>query len=160
MHRVPISPRTRTKTELSVRAHDRASSVRLLRIGIASPAQVRARTIAIAKGEVHLEPREPKLWIPSIEALGRIMSTSNIAMLDTVRDRRPESVKALASLIDRAPSNVFRTLRAMERMGLVSLHPAGGRALRPEVLFDRVTIDLNLLSTRDTDVAIPAAAAS
>ena len=41
--------------------------MKTLRIGIASPAEMKSRTLAVARGELTLGPDEPKLWFASIE---------------------------------------------------------------------------------------------
>ena len=42
-------------------ARQRSDAMKTLRIGIASPAEMRSRTLAVARGERKLGPDEPKL---------------------------------------------------------------------------------------------------
>ncbi|MEE7477082.1 MarR family transcriptional regulator [Methylobacterium hispanicum] len=117
---------------------------RVLRIGIASPQQMRARTIAIARGALKPGPDDPKIWVPSFEALGRLMTEQNTALLARIRASRPASIKDLSRIVERKPSNLLRTLRAMEKHGLVRLRRDRGRALQPEVPFDRIEVGVEL----------------
>ena len=113
---------------------------RVLMVGIASPAATQARLMAIARGERRRAPNEPKVWFASMEAVSRIHTPENKALLAILREEKPANVKELAAKLDRAPSNVLRTLRTLERRGFVELHPAGGRSLRPEATFEVLVV--------------------
>jgi len=110
----------------------------VLRIGIASREQMRARTIAIAKGEMKASVDDPKVWFTSIESLAQVLSTKNQLLLEMIRRRKPSSMKALASVAKREESNLSRTLRTMERYGLVRLTKGEHGRLIPEVPYDAV----------------------
>ena len=112
-----------------------------LTIGIASRDQMRARTIAIARGEYKPRADEPKVWFTSMESLAQVLSTKNQLLLEMIRRSRPNSVKELAKLSGREESNLSRTLHTMERYKLVSLRQENGR-LVPEVLYDRLAFEL------------------
>lgn len=90
-------------------------------IGIASQDTIRARALAIARGERKPAPGEPKIWFTSMRSLAEVLSDDNRALLKLIRKHRPESLAQLADLSGRAPSNLSRTLRTMERYGLVEL---------------------------------------
>ena len=55
----------------------KASARRTLRIGIASVEAMKARSMAIARGEVKPASDEPKIWFPSAESLGKVLSNKN-----------------------------------------------------------------------------------
>jgi len=93
--------------------------MKTLRIGIASVADMKARTLAVARGEVTLGPDEPKLWFTSIESLARVLSDRNRLLLDLIIEQQPNSLAELEALSGRAKSNLSRTLKSMERFGLV-----------------------------------------
>ena len=61
-------------------------------------------------------------------------------MLTTIAEAT-QSIDALAAKSGRAKSNLSRTLRTMERYGLVRLEKGEGRKLRPVVTFVRVELD-------------------
>jgi len=121
-----------------------APEPRVLRIGIASPQQMRARTTAIARGALRPEPNEPKIWVPSFEALGRRMTEQNTALFARIRATRPASIKDLSRIVERKPSNLLRTLRAMEKHGLVRLRRDRSRALQSVVRFDQIEVNVEL----------------
>ena len=114
-----------------------------LHIGIASREQMQARTIAIAKGKLRPRPDDPKVWFASVESLAQVLSSQNQLLLELIRSRRPASIAELAKLSGRAQSNLNRTLRTMERYGLVILTKADHR-VTPEVPYDRFSVDFML----------------
>jgi predicted transcriptional regulator len=116
--------------------------VKTLRIGVAPYEHMKARTMAIARGELTPGPDEPKLWFASIESLARVLSDKNRALIDLIIERRPQSLAELQQLSGRARSNLSRTLRSMERFGLVELVEGEGRTLQPRVSYDEIQLDL------------------
>jgi predicted transcriptional regulator len=118
---------------------------KVLHIGIASREQMQARTMAIAQGKLKPKPGDPKVWFASVESLAQILSSQNQLLLELIRSRRPASIAELAELSGRAQSNLNRTLRTMERYGLVILTKAD-RKVTPEVPYDRFSVDFTLLA--------------
>ena len=116
--------------------------MKVLRIGVARYEEMKARTMAIARGELKPGPDEPKLWFPSIESLARVLSDRNRALIDLIIERRPQSLAELERLSGRARSNLSRTLKSMERFGLIELVEGEGRALQPRVPYDEIQLDL------------------
>lgn len=114
-----------------------------LRIGIASPAEYKARTMAIARGELKLKGNAPQVWF-TIESFAKVLSDKNRELLAVIAAERPESMQALAERTGRAKSNLSRTLKTMERYGLVRLEKRAGRAIAPRAVYDEVRVDLPL----------------
>lgn len=108
-------------------------------IGIASQQDIRARARAIARGEHRPAAGEPKIWFTSMRSLAEVLSDDNRALLRVIREQQPESLSHLADLTGRAPSNLSRTLRTMERYGLVEMHRED-RQVRPVVTADEFVI--------------------
>jgi predicted transcriptional regulator len=117
---------------------------KILRIGIASRAQMKARTLAVARGDRKPGAGEPKVWFTSMESLAQILSSRNTLLLEMIRRARPASLKQLAALSGRHVSNLSRTLRTMERYGLVKLEPAENGTLVPTVPYDRLALEHEL----------------
>src|SRR3546814_1521428 len=74
---------------------------------------------AVARGERHAPRDAGGISYSSIEALGRLLTRDNRALLATIRDRNPRSVAELSRISGRAESNLARTLRKLEVAGLV-----------------------------------------
>jgi predicted transcriptional regulator len=120
--------------------------MKTLKVGIASYEDMKARTLAIAKGELKPKAGEPKIWFTSPESFAKVLSNRNRALLGVIADTRPESIHALASVTGRTPGNLSRTLRTMERYGLVRLHKSARGAVRPEVPYRDVRLEMSLSS--------------
>ncbi|HEY0197930.1 MAG TPA: MarR family transcriptional regulator [Rhodanobacter sp.] len=101
-------------------------------IGIASQQAIRARALSIARGEHQPRPNEPKTWFTSMRSLAEVLSDDNRALLRVIRELKPESLSQLAEFSGRAPSNLSRTLKTMERYGLVEMQREL-RTVRPVV---------------------------
>lgn len=113
-------------------------------MGIASYEELKARTMAIARGELKPSRGEPKVWFTSTESFAKILSAGNRSLLTVIAEKHPESIQELAELTGRAKSNLSRTLRRMETYGLVQLEKGKGRRLKPVVTHDRVELQLQL----------------
>ena len=115
-----------------------------LKVGIASYADMKARTIAIAAGELKPQPDDPKVWFTSPESFAKLLSNRNRALLAQIAKTHPESLHQLALSTGRTPGNLSRTLRTMERYGLVRLHKGERGRLRPEVTHHNVELAMAL----------------
>lgn len=90
-------------------------------IGIMPQDKIRARAIAIAKGEYKPKAGEPKIWFTSMRSVAEVLSDSNRALLKVIKETAPHSMAELAEATGRQPGNLSRTLKTMERYGLVDL---------------------------------------
>ena len=90
-------------------------------IGVMPQEKIRARAIAIAKGEYTPRPGEPKIWFTSMKSVAEVLSDQNRALLKVIRETNPESMAVLAKATGRQPGNLSRTLKTMSRYGLVEL---------------------------------------
>jgi hypothetical protein len=70
--------------------------VKTLKIGIASYENMKARTMAIARGELKPNPGDPKVWFTSTESFAKVLSNKNRALLATIAATRPDSLQELA----------------------------------------------------------------
>ncbi len=113
--------------------------MKVLRIGIASTAVFRARTIAIAKGRVKPKADEPKIWFSSAQSIGKLID-DNWSLLQEIRRRPPPSLTELAERTGRSLSNLSRTLKSLEQRGLVSIEAGTGLSKRPVVTYDRIEV--------------------
>ena len=119
-----------------------------LRIGVASYDEMKARTLEIARGRRKPRPDEPKVWFTSIESMAKILSDRNRALLALIAETNPRSLAELADRSGRAKSNLSRTLRTMERYGLVELRKGPGRVLVPHVPYRAIRLDLPVTDPR------------
>ncbi|MGD0797192.1 MAG: helix-turn-helix domain-containing protein [Acidobacteriaceae bacterium] len=118
--------------------------MKTLKVGIATLAQYKRRTMAIARGEYTPASGEPKVWFQSIETMSQVLSEKNRALLALIAETQPQSLSALAEQTGRAKSNLSRTLRMMERYGLVHFEEGPGRQIAPRVNYSGVELKLSL----------------
>lgn len=90
-------------------------------IGILSQERIRARTLAIARGEYKPKPTEPKIWFTSMRSLAEVLSDENRALLKVIQESQPQSITSLAEMTGRKASNLSRTLKTMSNYGLVEM---------------------------------------
>ena len=118
--------------------------MRTLRVGIASYEQMKARTLAIARGDYRPASDEPKVWFRSSESFARVLSDRNRALLGVIAESTPESLARLAELTGRKKSNLSRTLKTMERYGFVQLSRGARGSVVPRVPYQRILLTLPL----------------
>ena len=124
--------------------------MKTLKIGIAGYDQMKARTMAIARGERTPAKEEPKVWFTSIESFARLLSEHNRRLLELIAREQPRSLTELAEMAGRSKSNLSRTLKTMSQYGLVELRPGGRGRLVPRVPYDHVRLDVSLTGATTT----------
>lgn len=129
--------------------------MKTLTIGIAGYDRMKARTLAIARGEHTPARGEPKVWFTSLDSFAKLLSEHNRRLLKLIARQHPRSLTELAEMAGRSPSNLSRTLKTMSQYGLVELRRGERGALVPSVPYDLVRLDVSL-----TDRASKGAAAS
>src|SRR5580692_9806777 len=118
--------------------------MKTLRVGIANYEQMKARTLAIARGEYRPAADESKVWFRSAESFARVLFDRNRALLGIIAESIPESLARLAELTGRQKSNLSRTLKTMERYGFVQLRRGARGSMIPRVPYQRISLTLPL----------------
>lgn len=116
-----------------------------LYVGISSHEALKARTLAIARGEYKPKKGEPKVWFTSIESFSKILSQRNQELLRLIAQERPKSLTELATLSGRKKPNLSRTLHTMERYGLVELTMGKQGTIVPRTVYNHIKLDLDLM---------------
>ncbi len=83
----------------------------------------------------------------SAEAMVKLPSAENLRLLQVIRTKRPESVRALAVLVRRKEANLSRTLKKLQEAGIVSFEQLPGRMRTPRFPARRVTLEFDLVGT-------------
>ena len=118
--------------------------MKTLKIGIASYERMKARTLAVARGEHKPGKGEPKVWFTSVESFAKVLSHRNRELLTLIAREQPTSLTELAELSGRKKSNLSRTLKTMAQYGFVELKQGHRGALAPRVPYDQVRLDVSL----------------
>ena len=113
---------------------------KLLKVGIATVQEQRARSLAIAAGTRQRREDEPQVWFPSVAAMARVLSDENMALLKAVREQRPDSMDALAQVVGKQAPNVSRSLHTMAAYGLVEFVKTG-RVVTPQATFEHLSVE-------------------
>ena len=71
-----------------------------------------------------------------------MLSDQNRALLVLIAEVQPDSLSELADLSGRAKSNLSRTLKTMERYGLVQLQKGKGGKVIPRVPYSDIVLDM------------------
>lgn len=124
-------------------AHDaEPAAVTTLRLGIANAGEMKAQTLAIARGKFKPGPDEPEVWFTSTESFARTLSDKNRRLLSFIAEHHPDSLHVVAEKTRRKSSNLSRTLRTMERYGFVNLHRGVCGKISPEVVYLPISLTL------------------
>ena len=119
-----------------------------LKVGIASYEEMKARTMAVARGKLRVARNEPKVWFTSTESFAQVLSAGNRDLLQVIVEQEPGSLDELARITGRAKSNLSRTLKTMAGYGLVRLERGARGRITPKVTHDRVELNLQLSLSR------------
>jgi predicted transcriptional regulator len=116
-----------------------------LKVGIATYDEMKALTLAIARGHRRLGPHEPRVWFPSTESFAKVLSAANRELLRIIVDKNPNSLDELAQLTGRKKSNLSRTLKTMANYGLIKLERGARGRITAKMEHDRIELDLPLV---------------
>jgi predicted transcriptional regulator len=119
--------------------------MKTLRVGIASYNEMKAMTLAVARGQRKLTQRDPRIWFPSTESFARVLSAGNRDLLRLIAEKAPGSLEELARLTGRKKPNLSRTLKTMANYGLVRLERGSRGRIAPKVAHDRIELALPLV---------------
>ena len=89
------------------------------------------------------EPGPDKLSFSDPGQIARILTQKRLELIRTVMLEEPESMRALARLVDRNPKEVNDDVHLLEEYGIITLKQ-DGRAKRPVVPYDRIEFAVTL----------------
>jgi predicted transcriptional regulator len=121
--------------------------MRTLKVGIASYEQMKARTLAVPRGKQRVRRGDPRIWFTSMESFAKVLSDRNRALLALIAETQPDSIAELSELSGRAKSNLSRTLKTMERYGLVQLRKGQRGTIVPCVPYSGIALTVPLGSS-------------
>ncbi len=116
---------------------------KVVKIGIISRDDYRRRTIQIARGEYTPRKDEPKIWFESLASMAQVLGRENQALLRTILEKKPASLGELEVLTGRKKANLSRTLKTLERYGVVSLEKEMNRTV-PKVHITDFKVEFGL----------------
>ena len=118
-------------------------NTKVMNIGIISKEEYIKRTIAIASGNYKPRKNEPKVWFESLGSMSQVLSNDNQKLLKVIIEHKPRSLVELEKLSNRNKSNLSRTLRTLERYGIVELPKKEGKLI-PKVIATDFKVEFGL----------------
>lgn len=115
---------------------------------IQSHESLKQEMMAVARGERSAPPDAAMPSFNSIEALTRLLTPENRALLATIRDRKPRSISELAEMTGRAQPNLTRTLAKLEAVGFVQMRLVARRKV-PTATVHRLHVEIDPFSQND-----------
>ncbi len=119
-------------------------------VGVASYEDMKARSLAIAKGDYKPQRGEPKVWFRSVESAAKILSEKNQELLTLIVENQPDSITELAKISGRGRTSVQRTITTMASYGLVKLKKGNYGRVKPFFPYSDIGINLTIRK-RNTD---------
>ena len=116
---------------------------KVMKVGIISKDDYVKRTLAIARGKYIPRKDEPKVWFESLKSMSQVLSSENQNLLKLIIEHKPRSLTELEKLSHRKKSNLSRTLKTLERYGIVELPREEGR-LVPKVIATDFNVQFGL----------------
>jgi len=116
---------------------------KVMKVGIISKEDYMKRTIAIVKGDYKPRKDEPKIWFESLSSMSQVLSSDNQNLLRVIVENKPRSLAELEKLSDRKKSNLSRTLKTLEKYGIVELLKLQGK-LVPKVMATDFKVEFGL----------------
>ncbi|MEF8787012.1 MAG: hypothetical protein V5A45_13850 [Haloarculaceae archaeon] len=108
-------------------------------IGTAPDRSDLSETLAALDAGEDVEPEPSRLVVESLETFGRIFRQTNLELLEAIAEHEPESIRALARLVDRHPPEVTENVRELADYGLIRLED-NGQAKKPRLWYDDIEI--------------------
>jgi predicted transcriptional regulator len=118
------------------------------RIKIQSTRSLEREMRAVARGERKAPKDAAVISFESVDALLRLLTPENRALLATIRDKKPQSISELAELTGRAQPNRTRTMRKLEAAGFVRMNSVKRRRV-PTTSIHPFTIRIDPFSPND-----------
>jgi predicted transcriptional regulator len=84
----------------------------------------------------------------SAEAMVKLLSPGNLAVLDAISRHHPASMRELASLTGRKEASLSRTLKRFAQAGIVAFKDGPHRTRVPALIASRVHLDIDLAGHR------------
>jgi predicted transcriptional regulator len=80
----------------------------------------------------------------SVEAMVKLLSPGNLAVLDAIKRHKPASLRELAALTGRKEASLSRTLKRFAQLGIVAFGDGPHRSRVPALIATRVYLEIDL----------------
>lgn len=90
------------------------------------------------------------LSVTDFKDLSRVLSETNLTLIQAIAEHEPESIRETARLVERDVSDVHRNLTELETLGIIEFEE-NGRAKSPTVFYDEIEVTLSFPVSNDDD---------
>lgn len=118
-------------------------TTRVMKVGIISKEDYIKRTVAIVKGDYKPRKDEPKVWFDSVKSMAQVLGNENQELLKLIIEHKPHSLSELERISNRKKSNLSRTLKTLEKYGIVELSKKQGKVV-PKVMATDFRVEFGL----------------
>jgi predicted transcriptional regulator len=95
------------------------------------------------------------LSVPDLATLSRVLSKTNLELIQTVAEYEPDSMRETARLVERDIKNVSEDLNFLAEIGVVEIE-TDGRAKRPVVPYDDLEVDIPVRESGENNSSLVA----
>lgn len=114
-----------------------------VKIVIRSIEDVKSEWVQALKGKVRYIQPEGTIFFLSLRDLGKAFSPARLELLSVIIKSKPESIYALAKLVERDFKNVYHDVKMLSDMGMIELMPTGKRdSFMPVAKYSGFEVDL------------------
>ncbi len=123
--------------------------IKRVKIGLRPPGTIfreAGQVLGRLEAGKRVSPQREWIYFSDVRAMSRVLTPKRLEILKAVRDHRPESVRALAELIERDVKNVADDLGLLASLGLVEMDVRGrsGRRKAPRVDYETLALEVHL----------------
>lgn len=104
-------------------------STKVMKVGILSKEDYIKRTLAIANGDYKPKKGDPKVWFESVKSMSQVLGNDNQELLRVIISHKPHSITELEKITSKKKSNLSRTLKTLEKFGIIELRKIAGRII-------------------------------
>ncbi|EWS98921.1 3',5'-cyclic-nucleotide phosphodiesterase [Pseudoalteromonas sp. SCSIO_11900] len=91
------------------------------------------------KGQTPSSTNQVDVWFDSLKSIASVLSEENQHLLKIIADKKPENITELSELTGRAVSNLSRTIKTLEKHGLINIE-SFGKSIRPKIKYSNFNI--------------------
>ena len=114
-----------------------------VRIVIQSVEDSKAEWAKALRGEIRSIQKPGTIIFASLEAVAKVLSPARLELLGAILKERPESIYALAKVVERDFKNVHSDVKMLADVGLLELKATGKRdAMKPVAKYSGFEVDL------------------
>lgn len=94
-------------------------------------------------GETRSIQKPGTIIFTSLEAVAKVLSPARLELLGTILKEKPESIYALAKMVERDFKNIYSDVKLLAEIGFLTLKPTGKRdAIKPIAKYSGFEVDL------------------